>query len=336
MIKIRALLFSVVASILSIESQSVLAKNILITNDDGLTSNVVALYGALKKRGHDVIVSVPCMNQSGMSAALSVGRPILALTKNCLNSAAEVGSPGVGPMTRKGVDNRDFYYANGTPVMAMLYGLDVLAQARWGDDPDLVISGPNEGQNVGAVILSSGTVSNAHFATIRGIPAIALSAGTNTRDNETLNNPISEKVAARATELIAALETLAGEKGSILPAKLALNVNFPDEFDEAEWNVSRIGTYQLYELHFVDSFRAASASAIQETAEEHGLQLPDLPGVLVRMNSRPPRPDQENDEAAIIGKRISISPMWPGYDCEPTTAEWAFPNLEQLLNADRE
>ncbi len=33
--------------------------------DDGLTSNVKALYEALKADGHDVIVSVPCTNQSG-------------------------------------------------------------------------------------------------------------------------------------------------------------------------------------------------------------------------------------------------------------------------------
>ena len=48
------------------------ARNIVITNDDGLTSNVVALYKALKADGHDVIVSVPCQNQSGMGAALGL------------------------------------------------------------------------------------------------------------------------------------------------------------------------------------------------------------------------------------------------------------------------
>ena len=42
------------------------ARNIVISNDDGLTANVKALYEALKAEGHDVIVSVPCAQQSGM------------------------------------------------------------------------------------------------------------------------------------------------------------------------------------------------------------------------------------------------------------------------------
>jgi len=33
--------------------------------------------------------------------------------------------------------------------MACLYGVDVLAPATWGAFPDLVISGPNEGDNMG-------------------------------------------------------------------------------------------------------------------------------------------------------------------------------------------
>jgi hypothetical protein len=35
------------------------ALNIVLSNDDGLTSNLAALYLALKAAGHDVIVSVP-------------------------------------------------------------------------------------------------------------------------------------------------------------------------------------------------------------------------------------------------------------------------------------
>ena len=39
--------------------------------------------------------------------------------------------------------------------MSMLYGLDVLAVQRWSAPPDLVISGPNEGNNLGAINNSS-------------------------------------------------------------------------------------------------------------------------------------------------------------------------------------
>jgi hypothetical protein len=46
------------------------ALNIVLSNDDGLTSNTKALYEALKAAGHDVIVSVPCTGQSGRGAAI--------------------------------------------------------------------------------------------------------------------------------------------------------------------------------------------------------------------------------------------------------------------------
>jgi len=59
------------------------ARTIVITNDDGLTSNTLALYRALKAKGHDVIVSVPCQNQSGKGAALrlSAGRDSFLLAE---------------------------------------------------------------------------------------------------------------------------------------------------------------------------------------------------------------------------------------------------------------
>ena len=63
---IRALFAATLLAVASPAS----ALNILLTNDDGLTSNVVALYAALKAQGHDVVVSVPCSGQSGRGAAI--------------------------------------------------------------------------------------------------------------------------------------------------------------------------------------------------------------------------------------------------------------------------
>jgi broad specificity polyphosphatase/5'/3'-nucleotidase SurE len=132
------------------------ALNILLSNDDGLSSNVKALHGALKAAGHDVVVSIPCQNQSGKGASINYLTPLITLAKACRNGAAAAGAPAVGPVSGLA----DFYYVDGTPVMATLYGLDVLAAARWGKAPDLVLSGPNEGQNTGTLVNGSGTVSN--------------------------------------------------------------------------------------------------------------------------------------------------------------------------------
>jgi 5'-nucleotidase len=75
-------------AVLACAAQGAAARNIVLTNDDGLTSNVVALYEALKAAGHDVVVSVPCTNQSGQGAALGIARPIAPLKTACLNDAA--------------------------------------------------------------------------------------------------------------------------------------------------------------------------------------------------------------------------------------------------------
>lgn len=72
MFRIRALL----ALVLIVTAMPASALRIVLTNDDGLTSNLVAAYTALKADGHDVIVSVPCNGQSGRGAAIVMLSPV--------------------------------------------------------------------------------------------------------------------------------------------------------------------------------------------------------------------------------------------------------------------
>jgi len=238
----------------------VFALNIVLTNDDGLTSNLKAMYDALKTEGHDVIVSVPCSGQSGRGAAIVMYSTSVIVPDNdktqieaeggCHNGAAATGAPAVGPFTKTGYTNGDFNYVHGTPVMATMYGLDILAQARWGKAPDLVLSGPNEGQNIGKIVNSSGTIGNAQFALGRGIPAIALSAGSNTTDNANLANPNSVIVAQQTVKLLKELQAKAGSK-PLLHKGVSLNVNFPSVISATtQWAFSRIGSFDLYNLKF--------------------------------------------------------------------------------------
>jgi 5'/3'-nucleotidase SurE len=223
---------------------------IVISNDDGLTSNILALYNALKAAGHDVIVSVPCQNQSGTGTSLNQGLPAPTLAQACRCGSAAAGAPSAGPMQREGIGAGDFFYVEGTPVMAVLYGIDVLAQGRWGKPPDLVLSGPNEGQNVGSIIVNSGTVSVVQMALARGIAAIALSAGANSADDATLANPLSKLIATLSVQLVRSLLAHAGQ-GKILPAGLGLNVNFPDNPEGAAWKAAVVGSYSAYDFVFV-------------------------------------------------------------------------------------
>lgn len=295
------------------------ALNIVLSNDDGLTSNLKALYDELKAAGHSVIVSVPCTGQSGRSAAIVMYSTTIIIPDNdktqieaeggCHNGAAVTGAPAVGPFTKSGYTGGDFNYVHGTPVMATMYGLDVLAQARWGKAPDLVLSGPNEGQNVGKVVINSGTIGNAQFAAGRGIPSIALSAGTDTIDNAGLANAKSKTVAQLTTKLITALQAKAGSS-ALLPTGTALNVNFPDAVAaNASWAFSRIGTYDTYSLKF-------------SSAAPWGLSG-SLPAAATT--------DQAEDEAIVYKTKISVTAMQVGYDQRPAGQQWLRLRLRDLF-----
>jgi 5'-nucleotidase len=125
-----------------------------------------------------------------------------------------------------------FYGVSGTPVASALYGIDVAAQARFGKQADLVISGPNFGNNTGLINNSSGTVNAALIAINRGVPAIAVSAAdpTTYRSFRTGLQPIDVEIADVVVRLVTALDPgVAGHRraGSLLPAGIGLNVNVP-------------------------------------------------------------------------------------------------------------
>lgn len=306
------------------------ARDIVISNDDGLTSNVLALYHALKEDGHDVIVSVPCRNQSGQGAALRIGQPLVPLADACLNNAAQPGEPAVGPMSREGLPAGDFFYVDGTPIMALAYGLDVVAQARWGAMPDLVLSGPNEGRNVGAIVISSGTVSNAQFAALRGLSAIALSAGVNTEGDEELANPLSGEVARLSAALVRLLDDGAGE-GAMLPQGLALNVNFPDDLQGARWQATRIGSYNGYRIAFTENMAENATPTMRERAATLGIALPQLPGLLFGVNNDRHLPEQRHDESVVVRSAITVSPMQSGYAHNAAGEHFVEWRLSELL-----
>lgn len=285
------------------------AANIVIGNDDGLTSNVRALYEALKAEGHDVIVSVPCRNQSGMGSAVRLEDDGHNLSSDCRNGAARAGGPAAGPMTRPGL-GPDFFYVAGTPLTALIYGLDVEATRRWGRLPDLVLSGPNEGQNGGPLLISSGTVSNAQYAILRGIPAIALSGSANLVGDDGLDNPGSAKVATLVVGLLQRLWGVAKSNG-LLPQGTALNVNFPDDLTDPKWQAARIGTYNGYKISVVVS------------------QSGDGPRLSAAINTDAPVKGQENDEAVIHKSRISVSVMQAGYEQHGAAPSWLRRALER-------
>ena len=121
---------------------------ILISNDDGYQApGIIALFRAMQKIA-DVEVVAPEQNNSAKSNALTLHSPIYI-------RQAENG----------------FRYVTGTPADCVHIALTGLL----GYKPDLVVSGINNGANMGDDTIYSGTVGAAMEAYLMGIPAIAFS-----------------------------------------------------------------------------------------------------------------------------------------------------------------
>jgi 5'-nucleotidase len=160
---------------------------ILISNDDGIRSEgIKSLARALKKLG-EVYVVAPDRERSAASHSLTLHRP-LRVEK-------------VGPR---------LYAVDGTPTDCISLAVNGILPRR----PSIVVSGINQGWNLGEDISYSGTVSAAMEGTLLGIPSIAISLA----GKERFNFKDAADFAVRLTRRIL-------KRG--LPKDTLLNVNVP-------------------------------------------------------------------------------------------------------------
>jgi 5'-nucleotidase len=121
---------------------------ILISNDDGyFAPGIAALAGALEDLA-EIIVVAPERDRSGASNSLTLDRPLSVRTSA-----------------------NGFLYLNGTPTDCVHVAVTGLLDRR----PDLIVSGINDGANMGDDTIYSGTVAAAMEGFLLGIPAIAFS-----------------------------------------------------------------------------------------------------------------------------------------------------------------
>lgn len=220
------------------------ALNILLCNDDGFTAaNIRALYARLKTAGHSVVIAAPVDNQSGRGGFMSFMTPIPKIPASytdmyTLSATAKVprgvsvypalvGQPGVG----NDPSDADISYVYGSPVMACLYGIDVKAPKKFGAAPDLVISGPNEGNNTGHINVSSGTVNNVYYGINRNLPTIGVSdyATASVEFTALTASSRAYEVADIVVTLVKSLvDNQAKAGGKLMPEGTGLNVNVPD------------------------------------------------------------------------------------------------------------
>lgn len=162
---------------------------ILVTNDDGVTSDGIhALSDAMKPLG-DVVVVGPLQEASAIGHALTLRRPLRIETIS-----------------------ENVYGVDGTPTDCVNLACAILFK---GQMPDLVVSGINKGWNLGDDITYSGTVSGALEGALLGPPGIAVSLA---RTREAYD--FAPSAAAAATVAAAVLR-------HGLPPRTFININVP-------------------------------------------------------------------------------------------------------------
>ncbi|PTN38508.1 5'/3'-nucleotidase SurE [Desulfonatronum sp. SC1] len=166
--------------------------DILLTNDDGIYAlGLRAMYRALLRAGHTVHVVAPLTEQSAVGHAITLSLPLK------IKHLREPDFQGVG--------------VTGTPVDCAKLALSSLLD----EPPDVLISGINNGANVGVDILYSGTVSAATEGALAGLPSLAVSM-----DNFHPAN--LDDQADYTVRLVQDMDWAA------LPSRCLLNLNFPD------------------------------------------------------------------------------------------------------------
>ena len=180
--------------------------NILLTNDDGYDAvGMQTLKDALRVAGHNVTVVAPTTERSGSGAAIDFA-----------------------PLRFEQVGAQD-WKIDATPATCVFVALSVLLDEL----PDLVISGTNIGNNVGAIAPFSGTVGatiaalNAHLVGApQPLPAIAISADwpVGEQEDREVFRQHYVQVAQFAVELVDALFM---DVEVTFPSGVSLNVNYP-------------------------------------------------------------------------------------------------------------
>ncbi|MBS1714340.1 MAG: 5'/3'-nucleotidase SurE [Armatimonadetes bacterium] len=124
---------------------------ILVTNDDGVRAEGIRHLADVAARFGDVKIVAPDRERSACGHAMTMREPLRVRTCD--------------------VDGHEAYEVNGVPVDCVNVGLTV----AWPEGCDLVLSGINNGPNLGFDVTYSGTVAGAMEGCINGIRSYALS-----------------------------------------------------------------------------------------------------------------------------------------------------------------
>jgi len=170
---------------------------VLVVNDDGIYARGIRVLANALRTISDVVVVAPDRQKSAAGHSLTINE--------CFS-------------IKKVEIEKDFNgitVVDGTPTDCVLVGVKDITKDN---PPDFVISGINQGANLGGDILYSGTVAGALEGLVNGFKSIAISLDTNRDDGH------FDTAAKVALKILEKKELLDG----IVEERSILNVNVPN------------------------------------------------------------------------------------------------------------
>ena len=129
---------------------------ILLVNDDGIAFSGISVLVRALSPYYALVVTAPAAEQSGKSHAITVRQRIEIERYRGFSEAVEAA-----------------WKIHGTPADCVKIYLEAMISEE--EKPDLVISGINEGANLGTDVIYFGTVGAAMEGYMHQIPALAVS-----------------------------------------------------------------------------------------------------------------------------------------------------------------
>ncbi|WP_026896045.1 5'/3'-nucleotidase SurE [Clostridiisalibacter paucivorans] len=233
--------------------------NILISNDDGINAiGIKLLAEELTKLGHVTVVA-PDRERSATGHAITIHNPLRV--EKIENYYKQINAWSV----------------NGTPGDCVKIAVESILNQK----PDLVVSGINNGPNLGSDVLYSGTVSAAMEGSIQGIPSIAISLAD---FGDKMNYEGAAKYSCKLVNII--MKKLKNNKG-------LFNVNVPSASME---DIKGIKFTHLGIRKYEDNY--------VKRQDPMGRNYYWLSGRLVKTENK-----EESDIGAIEKNFISITPL---------------------------
>jgi 5'-nucleotidase len=233
---------------------------ILITNDDGIDApGLAVLQRVAEALSEDVWVVAPDGNQSGAAHRFTFGRELTLIARG----------------------ERRFAIGGGSPADCVVAAMTHLCSDRM---PDLVLSGINNGQNLGDIVNCSGTVAGAREGTLQGALGIAMSQAVDYERGREIDWTNSQRFAAEIIRQI--VEAAADDRETYY------NVNFPHCAPEEVSDVRVIGTQRFS--------RSPMRYYPSDNAGKFFIAIPETPLPL----------DPDSDFSVLhSGKAIAVTPL---------------------------